>query len=142
MSGKRKRVRHPQTLIERWPGAPGWDTLLERADDAVRRDVVRPGHWHIVSAVSSGPSLEFVPSLVRGTDTTVPCPELAEALAAITEASKVTCHVCGKPGVRRAGSLALVVCDTDMGLGDEAPHILLFPPPGWRRPWYVRRPNE
>ncbi|HJP89053.1 MAG TPA: hypothetical protein VJ850_08470 [Candidatus Limnocylindrales bacterium] len=39
--------------------------------------------------------------------------ELTEALYAITEASKVTCYVCGKLGVRCAGRSPLVVSDSD-----------------------------
>lgn len=110
-------------LIERWPGCPGYDALLDRAEALVRAHS-RPGHFHRVSARDKTGSIDFEES-PRATDPI--CLELRLALDEIEAESTRTCEVCGGPGQTWPESPYAVLCRDDAGLGDFAPSAPRMP---------------
>lgn len=95
-------------IIKRWDRCPGWDLLLDRADELVRRDTSRPGHKHWVQARSKNARIDFDASLQERFDYL--CPDLREALDAIEDESMQTCQVCGAPGEERPTHYYSTLC--------------------------------
>jgi len=54
-------------IIKRWDRCPGWDLLLDRADELVRRDTSQAGHNHWVQARSKNARIDFDASLQERT---------------------------------------------------------------------------
>ncbi len=95
-------------IIKRWARCPGWDPLLDRANEAVRIDTARPGHNHWVQARSKNARIDFDASPQERFDYI--CPELSAALEAIEDASLQTCQLCGAPGEERPAHYYSTLC--------------------------------
>jgi hypothetical protein len=94
--------------IERWPRAPGYDELLDRANELVVADIGRPGHRHHVVARDKNGAISFDSSAQPPYDYL--CDELRSALEAIEVESGCTCEHCGQAGIERPEHLYHVLC--------------------------------
>jgi hypothetical protein len=89
-------------LVPRWKRAPGYDRLLDAADEAARADAARGAdHRHRIEANSKG-GIDF-----RGNY----CRELADVLWSIESESNRTCQKCGDPGYEHPSRSYEVLCD-------------------------------
>lgn len=100
----------PHRVIERWPLAPGYAEMLDRADAFARLDMTRPGHAHDIVAVSTDGLIDF-----RDSES---CVDLGSAFDAIQDESALTCRQCGEPGEARTTEMGpLILCDADAATG-------------------------
>ena len=94
--------------IPRWPRAPGWWALLDRANALVSIDVAQPAHGHRVMARSKNARIDFYES--AGIEHAPLCPELRARLDAIEDESQLTCEICAAPGEERPGHYYRTYC--------------------------------
>lgn len=84
-------------LIPRWPGAPGWDEILDQANNALRLDALQHGLAHLaVYAHSKNGRIDF-----RDYADNHRCQALYDALEELSDESARTCQECGAPGQER-----------------------------------------
>jgi hypothetical protein len=94
--------------VPRWPQAPGWWALLDRANDLVTIDIAQHGHGHRVMARSKDARISFYESV--GPEHAPVCPELWDALRSIEDESQLTCEICAAPGEERPGHYYRTYC--------------------------------
>jgi hypothetical protein len=96
-------------VIERWERAPGYDRLLDRANEAVMADISHPGHCHHVSARDKSGGIDFEASPQPPFDYI--CSPLRLALDSLESESLRTCEECGAPGEERPQRPYHTLCD-------------------------------
>jgi hypothetical protein len=104
--------------IPRWPEAPGWWALSDRANDLIEVDIAQPGHSHRVLARSKNARISFYESV--SPEHFPVCPELWAALHSIEEESQLTCEICAAPGEERPGHYYRTYCQIHASGAGEA----------------------